>query len=331
MNRRRQLVLIALSVVILASLASHLVVRVLGIQTAPRLIERGGIESDATPICVAGSSLIYYGLEWDQISKAVGRPINKCGVPGASPSELEQVVAGVTSDLTVVGVSLYDLNEHLLSDFRSEFVPFTTTIRDLTSCDADWAFAKRLVGNYALTFVRTLYPTAGRSLGVMVGVRRQMREWLGKGGADVETGPTFDRKGFPTERIDTWPEGRTMRNLSQVHAGCQGRWSFDGPKHLAFGRLLARAAQRGNVLVVVLPVSPPFLKEFGSEPVRQHFENALADARKNNPKVEWIRIDEMPSLQSSRYYWDLVHLNAEGQGLATPVVLERLKAMLGSQ
>ena len=333
MTRRNQLFLIVGGAVFVASAISHAAVRLFKLERSPRLVERIGVESQNTPLCAAGSSLLFYGLDWELISKALGRGIIKCGVPAASPSELEQVASPIQTDATVIGISLYDLNEHLLSDFRSEVVPFGGTVRDLYASNADWPFTKRLVGQYPLTYARTLFPTAGRSLGVMVGIRRELRQLLGRGAgtSGAEPALTFEQRGSAVETIESWTEGRTLRNLAQIETGCQGRWEFNGPKRLALQRLVGRAQEKGHVFLVVMPQPPPFLKKFATAEVLQRFERALAEIGKAHPQVVWVRLDRAPVLQSSRCYWDLVHLNGTGQQLATPMVLEAVKGVTGPQ
>src|SRR6266498_636041 len=144
MSRRQQLGLILLATTAVTSLASHLTTRILGIGTLPWIRERLGVQNGSKPICAAGSSLTFYGLDWNKIATATDRPIEKCGVPGGSPCELEPICNQNDSitgpNVTVFGVSTYDLNEHFLSDFRSEIVPLKVAVRDLRASDAGWSF-----------------------------------------------------------------------------------------------------------------------------------------------------------------------------------------------
>jgi len=230
----------------------------------------------------------------------------------------------------VVGVSFYDLNEYFLSDFRAHAVPITTTLRDLHASSAGWHFSKRIISQYPLTWVRKFFPTAGRSIGVMVGVRALVRQWLGRK-ADSEGNLAFNPQAFANEQIEDWPAARTLRNLSQMRTACQGRSDFNGPKRRALSRLLRRATQQGKVMVVVLPISQPFVKEFMNEAATSEFERALEAVRSAFPDVLWLRADQLPQLQSGRCYWDLVHLNRHGQSIATEAMLVSLKGLLGKE
>jgi hypothetical protein len=293
--------------------------------------EQTGLTNGPGWMCVAGSSLMYYGLDWDRIGKETGYRLERCGVPAASPSELEAICASTTNaGVMAAGISFYDLNEHFLSDFRAQTVPIATTIGDLYASQADWHFSKRLVSQYPLTWMRKLFPTAGRSLGVMVGLRTMARRWLGRQ-PDSDGNLAFNPHGVVNERIEDWPAARTLRNLSQMRAGCQGRSSFDGPKHHALRRLLGNATRQGKVLVVVLPVSQPFAGEFMTEAATREFEGALAEIREACPSVSWLRLDQLPQLKSDRYFWDLVHLNVEGRSIATETLLASLKGLLSKE
>ncbi len=328
MNRRRQLVALVLVPLALTSLASHLTIGFLGIETSPRFREPIGRPGGSNTICAAGSSLTFYGLDWDKIAAVTDRPVTKCGVPAASPCELELIYETVPNpDITVVGISVYDLNEYFLSDFRSEVVPLKAAIRDLGASGADWPFTKRVVSQYLLSWLRILFPTAGRSTGVMVGMRAKARGLLGKARSGSETGPSLNALSPAAARIEDWPPGRMWRNLASTRASCQGRIGFGGPKRLALKRLLSRAVQRGRAVVVVLPVSPPYYNEFIDEDVSLLFENLLAELKRSTSEILWVRLDLVSELHSTRYYWDLVHLNVEGQAIATEIMIHRLKEL----
>ena len=75
-----------------------------------------------------------------------------------------------------------------------------------------------------------------------------------------------------------------------------------------------------------MPESPIYNAEFLTEAVRRRFEEFLAEAQQEAPEALWVRLDQVPELNSNQYYWDLVHLNAQGQAIATQVLLEKLKA-----
>ena len=115
-----------------------------------------------------------------------------------------------------------------------------------------------------------------------------------------------------------------------MRVACQGRHSFDGPKNLAFLRMLRQGQQQGRVVVVVLPVSRAYSENFVNARVSGDFENALDNARRLIPNAQWVRLDQLPDLNSNDYFWDLVHMNTNGQQIATKALLSHLQAPSGS-
>ena len=95
--------------------------------------------------------------------------------------------------------------------------------------------------------------------------------------------------------------------------------------------MLNRAAQQGRVVVVVLPVSPPYAREFLPATTTEEYEHVLAEARRRVPAAVWVRLDQLPELHSTDYFWDLVHLNTEGQKIATDALLARLKPFMAER
>jgi hypothetical protein len=47
------------------------------------------------------------------------------------------------------------------------------------------------------------------------------------------------------------------------------------------------------------------------------------------PQAHWIRLDQFDELRSNEYFWDLVHMNAYGQQIATVAFLGQLKKISG--
>lgn len=320
---------IAAAVICLASAGSHLLVRWLGIVSTPETQARFGPPTTAAPVLATGSSLVLFGVDWDRVGRALDRPVETRTAPAASPCELEILQREVPqATLTCLGVSAFDLNEHFLGDFRSQLVPLHQAIRDLWQSGADWAFSKRVLSQYPLNYIRWVFPTAGRSVGVMVGLRAKTIGLLRPAGtADAESGPTLKGAGDPhdRERISDWSLARTLRNLAQLRGTCQGRQTFDGPKELALERMLAAARRQGRVVVLVLPVSPAYAREFLTPENRKRFEEALARMQRSQPQVEWVRLDQRPEFDTGDCFWDLAHLNAEGRRRVTDLVLARLE------
>ena len=149
-----------------------------------------------------------------------------------------------------------------------------------------------------MSYLRVLYPTAGRSDGVMVGVREKVKKLAYAGfPLESEAGPTLSlnntalTQDYKKESITNWPPDRTLRRLAGLRSGSQGKHEFNGPKKLALLRMLHQAQQRGHTIVVVLPVSPVYAKEFLTSEVKRKFEEALTEARHNMPEAHWVRID----------------------------------------
>jgi hypothetical protein len=60
--------------------------------------------------------------------------------------------------------------------------------------------------------------------------------------------------------------------------------------------------------------------------VRDRFDEFVAGVQKQAPETLWVRLDRVPELQSNEYYWDLLHLNVQGQEIATKTLLKQLAA-----
>lgn len=320
----------------IAAIGSHLVVHILRIRT-------GGVgykllgHRNGKPLAFAeGSSLMVEGLAWERISQELGVGIENWFVAGSSPSEWEALQPRArNANLTFIAVSAYDLNEGFLCDSRSEVVPLRQTIKDLWQSQADWHFTKRVLSQYPMRYVRVFFPTVGRSDGVMVGIRERLagllKPWVP---IEPETGPTVrSGDGLEPVRVDKvsdWTPSRLLRRLALMRSACQGRQSFDGPKKLAFLRMLKQAHQQGRVIVIVLPVSPLYAREFLTTKVAAEFETTLTEAQRSVPEASWVHLEQFPDLNSNDHFWDLVHLNASGQQIATDAFLDQLRVLSAS-
>jgi hypothetical protein len=339
MSRRIQLLIIILAVVVIAAIVSHSVISWLKIETTfggHWLLEP---EGNQLSVFLSGSSLAGDGLSWRRISDELKLKIEGWGVAGSSPSEWEQFQSLATqANLTIIVVSVYDLNEHFLSDFRADIVPLEQTIKDLWQIQANWSYGKNLLSMYPLSYLRMAFPTAGRSDGVMVGVREKLNTLAYAGfSIESEAGPTMalnnstSAQDYKKESITNWPSAKTLRRLAALRSGSQGKHEFNGPKKLAFFRMLHQAQMQGHALVVVLPVSPVYEKEFLIPETRQKFEGALTDIRNSMPAVHWVRIDQVKELNSNEYFWDLVHMNPDGQKIATEAFLHQIGNFISIQ
>jgi hypothetical protein len=315
--------------ILISAALCHAVSRWIGLPTGTATYRRIGPE-EGPQVFAAGSSLLMFGLSWTSVSEAVHQGIENWGVGGSSPSEWEHFQKLSTrSNITIIGVSAYDLNEYHLCDVRADIVPIAQTVSDVRDSRPDWELSERLLGQYPLAYVRRAFPTAGRADAVLVGVRREIRERLKMASAadDQAVAAVLPDKptltfGDDNEKISDWSAATALRRMALLRAHIQGRHSFIGPKRLALRRMLARA--RGRVLLVVLPVSPFYAREFLTAPVAESFEATLAAVVEAAPNAETIRLDRVERLQSDSYYSDFVHLNARGRDIATETFLGRL-------
>ena len=336
MNHRLQLLIIICVVAIITVVISHGMIAWLKIETKFGDHWVTGLGSGRPSVFMAGSSLAGDGLSWQQISNSLHMIIEGWGVAGSSPAEWEVYQHQVSQpQITVIVVSVYDLNEYFISDFRAELVPFRQTIKDLSHSSVDWPFYKRLITMYPLTYLRILYPTLGRSGGVMVGLREKFRKMVKPFlRIDTEAGPTLslnenaENKEYKKEKISDWAPDRMLRRLAGLRGSCHGIHVYNGPKKLALLRMMQYARENGRVIVVVLPVSPAYAREFLTPEIRQDFEKALIDSQKRIPQALWIRLDQFNKLDSNEFFWDLVHMNSNGQKIATESFLEQIKNIM---
>ena len=330
MSQRLKLTVIMGSAILLASVGTHFLAAGLGIQTkAATGYKRFGAISRPTQALILGSSLTYSGVDWTQVAGLLGAGIESWPVPGSSPAEWEQLQRrSPQAKTTFVGVSLYDLNEVSLCDYRASVVPIRQTISDLWASGSDLTFAKRMLSWYTLTRVRSIFPTAGRSDQVVFGLRDKARSVLGGAGADEDAGPGLSVAAdfVPKDRVSDWSKDRLLRRMALMRSN-QGKPWFSGPKHVALLRLLQQARRLGAVVVLVLPVSPPFVAELLGQSDIDGFEASLAEAMRAVPGAIWVRLDQIAPLNSSDCYFDFVHLNMQGRSIATP---ELLKALAGA-
>ena len=312
-----------------AVVVSHALVFWLGIETRtgrPWIVRSKS--SSAIPAFICGSSLAGDGIGWGQVSEALQLNLTGWGVAGSSPWEWEafQEKANKVKASFII-VSAYDLNEHFLCDFHATVVSPAVTIRDLYHSGSNWGFAKRILSQYPLRAIRVLFPTAGRSQGVMAGVRDKIAAALGRKGSS-ERGPSLNLgKNDPADdgksgNITQWSRARVLRRVSQLRTACGGRQDFSGPKQTALIRMLQHAKERGKTTVILLPVSESYTREFINDSVRDRFEEAIAAAQRRVSGVQWVRLDKVPGLGSDDHFWDLVHMNHQGKELATRALLQ---------
>jgi hypothetical protein len=231
------------------------------------------------------------------------------------------------ADFAFVVVSPFDLNEFFFSDFRADVVPLWRSILDLRRSDADWQFSKRVLSLYPLSLGRLLFPTMGRSDGVLVGIRAKIQGFANasSGTEDLEAPKLDPRYAGCEAKISDWSAARLQRRLASMRSSCLSRHSFDSLKRLALERLLAHATQKGQVIIVVMPLSPAYREEFLTPDVRDAFDAAMADIGRRFPRLLTVRLDEISSFDGDDLFCDLVHLNIEGRKIATAALLSQME------
>lgn len=327
---RNRLSVIILSVLAITSAVSYLVAWSCHLfMPRPEPLKFGHGHARDTAV-VTGSSLTFYGLAWARVADALN--VNGVGwsVPRASPRELEVLLRHAPmARYTFIGISTFDANENQLSDYRPRIVTLREELAALWSNHVDWVHAKRDLSQYPMVYVRLLFPSAGKSTLLMVSVREMYRKVFHTGPQTVpsEAATISNKDNTHTESIASWPAARVQRNLADVRASDSAtEYGFHGVKRQSLFRMLREAAARSKVVVVVLPESPVYRAEILTPNIRRQFDELVADAQSQEPRALWIRLDTVPDLDSSKYYWDLVHLNAFGQATATKDLLTRLAA-----
>jgi len=337
-GRKAQLLLILCVAVGLAAAVDQFLAHWLRIPITGAFYRRIGPEK-GPQVFLAGSSLLQSGISWSDIAETLGQGVEVWTVAGSSPLEWEasQTLA-TNSNLTIVGVSAYDLNEYHLCDSTPDIVPVTRAIKDLWDSRSSWQFSKRLLSQYPLAYIRKLFPTAGKSDAVLVGLRRRAREIFRLSSAAddraiVAVTPTQPVLSFgeDNQKVSEWPQSKTLRRVALMRSHFQGVHAFDGPKKRALFRIMQRAQGTGKVIVVVQPVAPTYAREFMTPQVRRNFEKVVAEAQSTFSQAQFVRLDKVGALDSDDYYSDLVHRNSGGRRISTEVFLKELKQHLAAK
>ncbi len=334
MSRLRQLFFALVLATVVAATGSHLLVGWLKIKTSASEPLTFGKSNGAPPAFRAGSSLADYGIDWERIAAQTDTEIKAWGIAAGSPYEWEQFQKKVPeARTTYIVVSAYDMDEANVCDFRAALVPLSDTIETLRAIHADWQYSKRALSQYPMTWLRTLFPTLGRSRGVMGRLHENVAKLVrpSAGSFGTEVGPTLEVgkekvvDSYRLQKVSDWSESQIIGKLAAESAALQGSRSFNGPKNLAFERMLQYGCQRGPTIVIVMPVSRSYSKEFMSAELVQEFEAAIADAHRHTPRVEWLRLDQLAGFDSDQNFCDLVHMNVLGQKIATEAFQAWLK------
>ena len=320
---------------VVATVADYLLVLWLAIpQPGSSIVHRRvGPESGPQVFC-AGSSLMGLALSWSKVSRAMDQGIESWAVGGSSPDIWEQwQKQRPHSNVTLVGVSLYDLNEMHLADARASVVPLWRTVDDLWSTHTDSALSHRILSQYLLKFVRLLLPTAGNADKVLVGLRSKAADLLGQQaslekqeGVVVEPPAPIMDAAESTSSLNDLSSGHLIRRLAVLRAENRGQHEFlKGPKNRALHRLLYQARNQGRVILVVLPVSKPYKQEFIDEATEAAFEEAISQATAIVPEATLIRLDRLPGISDPACFGDSVHMNSLGRRFATEAFLKEVK------
>lgn len=329
MSRTLNFILVLCAVATVCSGVSHFAARQLKIYASYGAPQNYGPAGQQALTILHGSSLAYSGIDWEQISALIGDPIQSWATAGSSPAEWELLNRrSPQTARALIVISAYDLNEYWLCDFRADIVPFWRTAKDLWRCGADWQFCKRLFSQYPVMILRKLFPTVGRSDGVMTGIRDALQEAVyGRSKMEASDNPNFGPTTAPdlNEKLTDWSPARLQRRLVLMRLRCQGKHSFHGPKRLALIRLLQQASHQGQVVLIVVPVSPTYQKEFLTPNVVQELEKTITELQRRCPQARLIRLDQHAALDDNDVFRDLVHLNSNGQNIATSALLEELR------
>lgn len=328
-KRPLQLLIILAGCVLSCAIASHIAVSWLRISVTYGGYHHYGTSGKEAHTILHGSSLAYDGIDWGLVSENMGEPIESWATPGSSPAEWEVMHRrSPKATFAFIVVSPYDLNENFLCESRANIVSLWQAVADLVKADSEWTFCKRVISQYPMSIVRTIFPTVGRADGVMTGIRYKLHRILrGSSNASAGDAPKFGSTGSSevTEKLSEWPAARLQRRLVLMRSSCQGRHSFNGPKKMSLERLLKSADIQGNVVLIVMPVSPIYRKEFINAQINSDFESQLSSLQAICSRSTLIRLDNLKELQDSAMFSDLVHLNMFGQRIATAALLERLE------
>jgi hypothetical protein len=331
-SRSLQLVIVLLAAIAIAATGSHILVDWLKIRTAAVTRFDYGAAKGRSMTYLAGSSLAGQALDWTRLPQELDREIIGWGIAGGSPFEWEifQPRAGNVGT-SFIAVSSYDLDEAIFCDFSAEVVPIGHTINALRGIHASWSYSRRALSQYPTSWLRLLFPSLGRSRGIMGQLHTKVAQLLPADGAiGLEAGPVLslgqEAVGDPSRggRISNWSDAERLRKLTAMSSGFQGSHSFEGLKHHALQRMLEYGKKRGDVTAIVLPVSPTYSNAFITAKLNEQFESSLMEVQHNVPGVRWIRLDQLDALKSDDNYYDLVHMNSEGQQLTTGLFLSLL-------
>jgi len=334
MKRSIQLVLVLIAATAIAAAGSHGVASWLKVKTQAAEPFTIGKSTGNPPAFLAASSVGGYGIVWDQIAGQLDTQIKTWGIAGGSPIEFEQFQKQIPeARTTFIVISTYDLDEARPCDFRAAIVPLGQAVESLQAEHADWSYSKQVLSQYPMTWLRTLFPTLGRSRGLMGAALINIKDMVKRSPASSQSmagpvikfgkGPSEDE--YTKQKLSDWPSSQVVGKLVAMRVDFQGAHNFDGAKKLALERMLQFANQHGRALLVVMPISSAYTKEFISPELVKKFEAALQEVEHSSPQTDLVRLDQVPGLGDDQNFCDLVHMNLTGQKLATDALQAQLK------
>src|SRR4029078_7848912 len=133
---------------------------------------------------------------------------------------------------------------YFLSDHYAQVVPFTQALADLRKTPMNWDFYKRIVSTYSLAYTRVTFPTAGRSDGVIRGIREKIQALISsmfareteKRATSSFTDPVSQVE-IKKVHITKWSPSLMLRRVVSMRMACEGKHGYNGPKHMAFLRM----------------------------------------------------------------------------------------------
>lgn len=321
-----QFAVVLVAATTIATLGSHLLADWVNLKTTISEPLVFGDPNGRPPAFRSGSSLSDYGINWNTIASQTHTEILAWGVAAGSPYEFEQFQKKVPeAQTTYIVISAYDMDEANISDFRAALVPLSETINSLMAIHASWSYSKRAISEYPMTWFRILFPTLGRSRGIMGRLHEKIHGLFThkvdppetEAGPVLEVGKEKVVDSYRLQKISDWSKSELIGKLAAMRASFQGRDSFNGQKFQAFLRMLQFGCNRGPTIVVVMPVSSSYSRELITADLAHQFESAISMAQNRYPKVEWLRLDQVPGLGKDDNFCDLVHMNAYGRKTTT--------------
>lgn len=326
MSRTWQLIFVLVVATIIVAICSHLLIGWTRIKTTVTEALVFGQPNGKPPAFQAGSSLSDYDIDWNRIAAQTDTEILAWGVAAGSPYEFEQLQKKVPqARTTYIVVSVFDMDEANISDFRANLVPLSDAIESLREIHADWNDSERAIGEYPMTWLRTLFPTIGRSRAIMGLIHEKIHGMFHHSvdAPEAVAGPVLDvdkekvADSYRTQSLATWSNSEIASKLAAMRASFQGKDAFNGQKFHSLVKMMQYGCQRGRTIVVVVPISRSYANEFVTAELSRQFEASIVEAQRQCPRAEWLRLDQAPGLDADSNYCDIVHMNVNGQKKAT--------------